>query len=212
MVDYSYIHKGRYYAHFTFNSRDLPDISSLIITYSDIADGYRVEYMRRLGGHSQVYDRINTRDKVTNVTLQISRETGKTPGNGSSTGTPFILADFLDERGVKGMAIPGSQPIPEIFETSESSEFSEGIISFWTGNEVLTRLVSRLASNFIVLYGLYGVAYNDYIDLVIPVPVQQTTALILQLKEIMTDFTKWDLKLLEITDYDMEHVLEEQPK
>ncbi len=209
MVDYSYIHRGRYYAHFTFNSKDLMDISSLIVTYSDVADGYRVEYMRKLDRHSKVYDWINSRDKVAMVTLQVSRPVGNPDVPDPTYEIPFIIADFLDERGVKGMALTGDHPVPEILKTSEVSEFSGEVAAFWAKNEVITQLVSRLASDFIVLYGLYGIAYPDTFRLVIPVPVQQTSALMRLLKEIMTDFTKWDLKLLEVTDYQMEYVIEE---
>ncbi len=205
MVDYSYIHKGRYHAHFTFNSRDLMDISSLIVTYSDLADGYRVEYMRRLKNHSQVYDWINARDKVTNVTLQIAREGVHSDGNDPSHDVPFILANFLDERGTKGIALSNGKALSQLLQSHEESSIAEHITSFWSTNEVLTYLVSRLASNYIVIYGMYGLAGNDSIKLVIPVPVQQTTALMMLLKDAMADFTKWDLKLLEITDYDVEY-------
>ena len=207
MVDYSYIQKGRYNAHFTFNSRELMEISSLIITYSDVADGYRVEYMRKLANHSNVYDWINARDKVSNVVLQISKS-----GNGQDTGSrevPFLLADFLDERGVKGMAISGKGEMPEVLECSESSAFSSELTSFWSRNEVLTNLVGRLASSFIVLYGTYGCANENSLKLVVPVPVQQTTALIKLMKELMAEFTRWDLKLLEVTDYEMGYEHEE---
>ena len=205
MVDYSYIHKGRYHAHFTFNSRDLLDISSLIVTYSDLADGYRVEYMRRLKNHSQVYRWINAKDKVTNVTLQIAREGTIPDGNDPSRDVPFILANFLDDRGTKGIAISNGKSLPQLLKGHEESSFADHITSFWSTNEVLTYLVSGLASSNIVIYGLYGLADQDSIRLVIPVPVQQTTALLRLIKDAMTDFTKWDLKLLEITDYDMEY-------
>ena len=209
MVNYSYIHRGRYNAHFTFNSKDLMDISSLIVTYSDVADGYRVEYMRKLYRHSKIYDWINSRDKVAMVTLQVSRPVGNTDLPNPTHEMPIILSDFLDERGIKGMALAGDHPVPEILETSDVSEFSGKVTAFWAKNEVITQLVSRLATDFIVLYGLYGIAYPDAIRLVIPVPVQQTSALMRLLKGIMTDFTKWDLKLLEVTDYQMEYVMEE---
>ena len=138
--------------------------------------------------------------------LLMDNQVGAEPdGKDSARDIPFILGNFLDQRGVKGIAISDGKSLPEFLQGHEEFPLSDQITAFWSRHEILTYLVSRLAANYIVVYGLYGIADEDSIRLVIPVPVQQTTTLMRLIKEAMTDFTKWEIKLLEITDYDMGH-------
>ena len=103
ILDYTYILRGRYYAHFIFNSTDLQQISSLLVSFADSVDGLRVEHMRRLGPSSPLFSGNSGEDDVSAVTISIS--TSGTADD-SAHDTFFVMGSRM-EQGRKTIAGPG---------------------------------------------------------------------------------------------------------
>lgn len=198
ILDYTYISKGRTFAHFTFNEMDLDDISETLLMVSNQLDGLRVEYLKKIRGEITVFKVINENEEVSTLTLEAFKDGHKnSDGHARDDGMFFVLGNILD-KGVKTVGRASKNSIPEILKPSGVVQMGEELVSFNSGNQFLTNLVELMASNYIVVYGFYGSALNDSINLAINVPTQQTSALMRILRMLIEDTESWSIKLKEI--------------
>ncbi len=198
ILDYSYIQEGRYYAHFTFNDSDLAGISSTLIALNDVLQGYRIEYLRTIKHHASIFNGIEEIGEVATVSVDISREGGS--GGGFDGYFPFVMANFLNG-GVKTLGKGMGKTPPDILGPSDVSRVRGDIISFKSKNDHITELVKLVASNFIVLYGMYGVANGDSLRLMMPIPKQQTSILLKVLHTLINQRPGWNIKLSELSQF-----------
>lgn len=200
VLDYSYIKEGRYYAHFTFNESDLSSISATLIALNDVIHGYRIEYLRTLKDQKAIFDGVDEIREVATVCIDITKTEGGNDGGGYASLFPFVMANFLNG-GVKTLGKNVSKIPPVILEAEKISNVGGAVISFKSRNCHITELVKLIASNYIVLYGIYGIANSDSMRLMTPLPKQQTNIFLKVLNFLITEFPGWNIKLAELSEF-----------
>lgn len=198
ILDYTYISNGRSYAHFTFNEADLDNISTALLSVTNLVEGLQVEYLKKIKDEVTVFKVINEDDKVSTLTLEASHNDFSDSSQQLEDEVFFILSNVL-EKGVKTVGKASKNAIPEILMPTDVKEVDGGIVSFDSRNKLLVNLVELMASSYIVVYGFYGSAVNGDINLAINVPTQQTSALMRILRQLIQDTESWSIKLKEIT-------------
>lgn len=200
ILDYSFIQEGRYYSHFTFNESDLAQISAVLISLTDVIQGYNIEFLRKLKKHIFIFNGIEEIEEVSTVTVEIypaDLERGIKPRGAESF---FVMANYLNG-GVKTVGIKKDGSAPNILDPFSLSEIYGNVVSFKSRNKHVMELVKRIASNFIILYGIYGAASDDYLRIMLPLPRQQKSALIKVLNDIMGNHPDWNIKISEVSDF-----------
>lgn len=197
ILDYTYILRGRYYAHFTFNSSDLADISSLLVSFADSVEGLRIEYMRRLGPSSPLFSGNSADEDVSAVTISI------TPRNGveKSTHDAYFVMGSMLEKGRKTIARNNGSDIPEFFGAANVSRLDSNETFFESCNAFLNSFLDKLMGDFVVIYGVYGSAGKNSANVVITLPTQQTTPLLRAINTVVNSQEQWDAGILEISAF-----------
>ncbi len=201
VLDYSFIQEGRYYSHFTFNESDLAGISATLISLTEVIMGYKIEYLKRVPTHASIFNGVEEIGDVSTVTLEIYPQSKTSIEKMGNDATFFIMANFLDE-GVKTISWKNGRGIPDILCPDGIANINGKAVSFKTKNRHVTELVKLIASNFIILYGLYGVAEDEYLKIMLPIPKQQTSTLLKVLNELIADQQEWNVKLCEISEFE----------
>lgn len=200
VLDHSYIQRGRYYAHFTFNVNDLDELSEGLMSFAEIIEGYRVEYLRKLHDPANVFDDIDERGDISMVTVEITQSSGPKANEFSEDMVYFVMSNFLDD-GIKTIGKVRNNKVPKILAHSGLTDISHGVKYFKSGNELIIDLIQRIALDYIVLYGLYGAAGENYLHLMLPIPSQQTSSLLRAVRKLAGESSEWKIKLIEISSY-----------
>lgn len=200
ILDYSFIQEGRYYSHFTFNESDLAQISAVLISLTDVIQGYNIEYLRRLKKHIHIFNGVDEIEEVSTVTVEIYPSNTKSSTKLRSVESFFVMANYLNG-GVKTVGITKDGYAPGILEPYDLSEVNGNIVSFKSKNKHVNELVKKIASNFIILYGIYGAASTDYLRIMLPLPRQQKSILIKVLNGVMNGHPDWNIKISEVSDF-----------
>lgn len=199
LLDYMYIKNGRGFAHFVFNGAELEDISSTLLSVSGQVEGFRVEYLRRMGDGITLFRAIEESDKVSTLTVEIS-PLGASSSDPEEKETFFAMANVLKE-GIKSVGILSGENFPEILAAYDVTRIEGYVRSFKCRNSFLTDLVDMLAKEFIICYGFYGSASNSRISLAMNVPTQQITSVMKILGVVSGKQESWKMKLVEITRF-----------
>lgn len=198
ILDYSYIQEGRYYSHFTFNESDLAGISATLIALNDVIHGYNIEYLRNLKTHAAIFNGVEEIGDLATVSIEIFKDGASK--NGIDGHFPFVMANFMNG-GVKTLGKHIGRSPPQILEAKDVASIRGDIVSFKSKNIHITELVKLVASNFIVLYGMYGIANGETMKLMLPIPRQQTNILLKVLNTLIVDHPGWNIKLAELSEF-----------
>ncbi len=199
MLDYTYILKGRFYAHFVFNEADLANVSNALLSLSNKVDGLRVEYLMGAAGEVRIFNAIEENEEASAVTLQAYPD-GKEMKWPNDKGNTFFALGNVPEKGVKLVARTDAAKIPKVLEPVEAAQMDGGIVAFHSSNMFLLKLLELIAANYIVVHGFYGSANEDTVTLSVIVPTQQTSALLKVLREMMEEGDSLNFGILEIVD------------
>ncbi len=199
-LDYSFIQNGRYFAHFIFSRADLQQISVALVSFADSVEDLRVEYLRKLDADSTLFRGDASLDDVSAVTLGFGKEAGL-DGDSVQKGINFVMASFIDQ-GIKTICKVSENKLPQFFKATDVQSIKDDVVFCKTSNELLIALISELMSNFIVIYGIYGVASDNSANVVFTLPTQQTTAFLRAMQSISSDDGSSEISILEVEQVD----------
>ena len=169
----AFIGNGRTYTHFVFNRGDLPAISKAALSLPKMGKEISVEYLKKTDGENIFLKRLQDTEDVYAVTLQIKYSSSKLNQGSLDNETPFALT-LLHSNGIKGVGKLNGMEFPSILNAADISEINDNVVSFISNNDFLVSLMKSIVSEYIVVYGIYGVARNDSLNVVINIPKQQT--------------------------------------
>ena len=198
VLDYSYIKRGRTYAHLVFNEADLSSISDGLLSSRGQENGLRVEYLKKTSGEITVFKVVEDEDQVSAVTIEASYDGVESQSAGNGNEEMFFIMGNVLEKGVKTVGKLGKNGIPELLMPEDVTEMEGSLVSFSSCNQLIVDLVELMASDYIVVYGFYGSVSNHTINLTINVPSQQTPSLLKNIGQLIKSSGSWKVKLSEI--------------
>ena len=200
ILDYSYIQEGKYFAHFSFNEKDLEGISSVLISLTEVMSGYKIEYLKKVREKGKMFSGVDEIAEVTTFSLELLYLDEDVAEFQNDTMCHFVMANFL-EGGIKAIGTTQNNSPPALLGPREVINETGNISYFKVYNKDIIQLVKGIVSSFIILYGLYGTVSGNCIRLMLPIPTQQTGLLLEVLNKLKQDSPELNLKLLEVSRF-----------
>lgn len=200
MLDYSYIKKGRTYAHFVFNKADLPAISRALLAFPSNERGLRVEYLKKATGEVTIFKHIDENGEAATISIEAFKKEDSPEQAKHEDEFFFVMGNVLGN-GVKSVGKADGKRVPDILSPVNITELGEGITTFDSENPLIVDLLERMASEYIVVYGFYGAAYDKNVRLSINVPIQQAPAIIRILGQLSENSGPWEVRLTEVINF-----------
>lgn len=196
----AFIRNGRTYTHFVFNRGDLPAISRAALSVPKMGKEISVEYLKKTDGENILLKRLQDTEDVYAVSLQIKYPPSKLIQSSVENETPFVLT-MLHSNGIKGVGKLNGIELPSILNATDMSEINGKVVSFSSNNDFLINLMKSIVSDYIVVYGVYGVVRNDSLNVIINVPKQQTAPLMRLINGFSDTYSSLELRLKEVISY-----------
>ena len=193
----SYIKGGRIYTHFLCNSADLKGGSKLILSLPKSEEDLRVEFIRRTKGNFHILSELQDFGDVYALTFLV-RDTKQKKSEGMKGEETVFALGLVQENGVRAVGSSMGNNIPEILEAKDVNSLGGSVLSFNTHNKLLIRLMEYASSEYIVIYGFYGIASGDTITMTLSTPRQQTAPIMRLIRELSSEFPSLDIRLVEI--------------
>lgn len=200
VLDYSYIEEGRYFAHFTFNSAELRQISEALVTFSQMIPGMRLEYLRKMEHAAGAFGEVAETEETTVACIRLEpADDGKTTMENDFF---FVLANFIEN----GTKVVGSylspntnSSIPKILEAVEQNEVGPGIWSLKCRNSLFSSFLKLSKANYLIVANIYGIARTYSADLLITMPSVQMSVFMSIMAKLRQSNPEWNLTIREVS-------------
>jgi hypothetical protein len=200
VLDYSFIEEGRYFAHFIFNSEELPSISGALVSFSKLIPGLRIEYLRKLEHAAGAFSEVSETDETTVVCIGIEpKDDGQ---NLKDQDFFFVMANFIEN----GAKIVGSylnrdkdSKLPNILKAEEAYEIGSGVWSLKCQNPLLSSFLTLSKAHYLIVASIYGIARTNSADVLLTMPSVQMSVFLSILSELAESNPEWNLTIKEVS-------------
>lgn len=195
--DYSYIENGRIYIHFLFHESDISAVSKVFLSLDTETMGLRLEYLRKLKKGGTAFQDLETSGNTVSVTIEASQdgEYREDP-----KGINFLMGSTL-YKGVRTVSYSEDGRIPEILKPEEIRKVDDNVNAFYSGNEIIVRLMGFMLDNATVFYGYHGTANDNGFSLTVHLPKPLTAPLLRTIGKIEQESSDYSIRLSEVVDF-----------
>lgn len=200
VLDYSFIEEGRYFAHFIFNSQELPRISEALVSFAKLISSLRIEYLRKLEQASGAFGEVSETDETTVVCIGIEpKDDGE---NRSEEDFFFVMANYIEN----GAKVVGSylnrdkaSKLPDFLKPGEAYEMESGVWSLKCQNPLLSSLLTLSKTHFLIVASIYGIARTNSADVLVTMPSVQMSVFLSIMSELAESNPEWNMTIKEVS-------------